>query len=83
MNNPAYSHEKQGTDWDKPLSIGELAVAIGRSERYVRYMKQIGFEMPGSRSTIRQAMEFLKKHPEPVKECRQCRIVPDSAEEIK
>lgn len=83
MNNPAYSHEKQGTDWDKPLSIGELAVAIGRSERYVYYMKRLGFAMIGGRATVRMAMEFLEKHPEPTKQCAKCSSVQDSAEEKK
>lgn len=71
MNNPAYSHEKQGTDWDKPLSIGELAVAIGRSRRYVEYMIQLGFVMIAGRSTIRCAMEFLEVHPHPTSEYKK------------
>lgn len=78
MSNPAYSHEKQGTDWDKPLSREELAVAIGRSERYIRWMKVLGFEMPGGRSTIRAAIEFLKEHPYPVSEGRKFQKVPVS-----
>lgn len=75
MNNPAYSHEKQGTDWDKPLSREELAESIGRTGRYVNYMKSLGFEMPGGRSTIRLAMEFLKKHPNPPAEYRKFKNV--------
>ena len=83
MHNPAYSHEKQGTDWDKLLSKCELAMALGRSQRYISYMKQLGFEMPGGRSTIRLAFEFLKAHPEPIKEYMLCKQLRDTASEDK
>jgi hypothetical protein len=52
-------------DPDVLLSPCELANALNRSERYVRHMKEKGFEMVGNRATLNQAIEFLKVCPKP------------------
>ncbi len=54
------------------LAPKELAAALGRSLRYIQYMKKLGFEMPGNRATIKEAREFLKKHPNP---CWEAEII--------
>ena len=47
------------------LTIDELAEKLKRSPRYVRYMKAKGFEMPGGRATLSQAICFLRKVKKP------------------
>lgn len=50
---------------NKRLSVCELADALGRSVRYVIYMKARGFIMIGGRATVPEALEFLEKTPKP------------------
>jgi hypothetical protein len=47
--------------YSKLLSASELALELGRSVRYVYYMKAKGFVMIGERATKAQALEFLSK----------------------
>lgn len=46
---------------EKLLSASELALELGRSVRYVYYMRAKGFIMIGDRATKSQALEFLFK----------------------
>ncbi|TXH52225.1 MAG: hypothetical protein E6Q97_16630 [Desulfurellales bacterium] len=55
----------------KLLSIKELASALGRSRTYVHAMKRLGFRMPGNRSTIESALQFLELHPMPRSRSRE------------
>ena len=50
---------------ERLLSVKELADALGRSVRYVFYMKAKGFEMPGGRTTLSEALRFLEKNDHP------------------
>lgn len=49
------------------LSVKELAKQLGRSERYVWWMRARGFEMPGGKATLTEAREWLSDHPQPSK----------------
>lgn len=53
------------------LSTKELANMLGRSEKYIYYMRLCGFIMPGGRATIEDAILFLKEHPNPCAEHRK------------
>ncbi len=46
---------------NKLLSVCELADALGRSVRYVVYMKARGFTMRGGRATLSEALRFLEE----------------------
>ena len=50
---------------DRLLSVKELAGALGRSERYIWYLRACGFQMPGGRASLREAKEFLLTCPHP------------------
>lgn len=50
---------------DSLLSVKELASALNRSRTYIFAMKRSGFLMPGNRASVRQAMAFLVRNPEP------------------
>ena len=54
---------------EKLQSRKELAAELGRSVRYIASMKARGFQMPGGRATVSQALEWLAKNPTP---CRRC-----------
>lgn len=41
------------------LSVKQLADALGRSERYVWYMRRMGFRMPRGRASLADARDFL------------------------
>ena len=41
------------------LSVKQLADAIGRSERYIWYMRRMGFKMPRGRASLKDARDFL------------------------
>ena len=43
------------------LTMDELADKLKRSRRYVQYMRYRGFEMPGGRATLKEAVDFLGK----------------------
>lgn len=47
------------------LATKELAAALGRSRRYVQAMKRAGFVMTGGRASVREAREWLVRHPPP------------------
>lgn len=47
------------------LSTKELAVALKRSESYVKQMKRRGFRMVGGRTTLRDALGWLARNPRP------------------
>jgi hypothetical protein len=47
------------------LSVKDLAAALHRSTRYVWHLRCVGFEMPGGRATLADAIEFLRDHPHP------------------
>jgi hypothetical protein len=46
------------------LNITQLAAELGVSAVFIKRMKWAGFPMPGGRSTIRWALDWLKAHPE-------------------
>ena len=43
------------------LTMDELADKMKRSRRYSQYMRYRGFEMPGGRATLKEAIDFLRK----------------------
>jgi hypothetical protein len=47
------------------LSIKELAQKLKRSVRYVLAMRRRGFRMPGDRTTLTSAIDWLDKNPRP------------------
>lgn len=49
----------------KLLSVKEIASQIGRSDRYVWWMRQKGFKMVAGRATLEDAMRFLEANPKP------------------
>lgn len=53
------------TATEQPLTAKELAIALNRSLRYVRYMKAKGFEMPGNTATYTEAKRWLVRNPPP------------------
>ena len=55
------------------LSASELALELGRSVRYVYYMKAKGFVMIGERATKAQALEFLLKVKKPCESSKSCK----------
>ncbi len=50
-------------EWGELLSVKELADRMNYSENYVRAMKRDGFPMPGRRSTVLDALQWLEKNP--------------------
>lgn len=53
------------------LSVKELAAVLKKSEMFVYYMRWTGFEMPGGVAKLSDALEFLKRHPNPCSEFRR------------
>lgn len=53
------------TPTDRLLTSKELAAALGRSTRYVRYMRAKGFVMPGNTATLNEARGWLVRNPSP------------------
>ena len=53
------------TDQNKLLSIKELSAELGRDRSYVTAMKSRGFRMPGGRSTLASALDWLNRNPKP------------------
>jgi hypothetical protein len=49
------------------LGVKDLARVLGRSERYIWYMRSRGFRMSGGRSTLDAAIAWLEANPEPCK----------------
>ena len=49
-------------------TVAELAEKLKRSESFIKNMKRRGFEMPGARATVSQAIEWLRENPLP---CRK------------
>lgn len=47
------------------LTTKELAAALNRSVRYVRYMRAKGFAMPGNTATLTEARGWLARNPPP------------------
>lgn len=50
---------------DELLCVKELADRMGHHANFVYAMKSDGFPMPGGRSTVHAALEFLERHPKP------------------
>lgn len=50
---------------EKLLTIDELASALGRSRRYVAYMRARGFQMPGNLATVSEARAWLARNVAP------------------
>lgn len=46
------------------FKAGELAAALGVKGPFVTQMKHAGFKMPGGRSTLRWALDWLKANPD-------------------
>lgn len=53
------------------LDCKELACALKRSVRYVYAMRQRGFKMPGNRTTITAALDWLGSNPPPTRKMNQ------------
>lgn len=53
------------TATEQLLTSKELAIALNRSLRYVRYMRAKGFEMPGNTATLTEARGWLVRNPPP------------------
>jgi hypothetical protein len=53
--------EQVSADDPRLFNMGDLAKILGVDRGYVRRMKSSGFKMPGGRSTVRRAHEFLDK----------------------
>jgi hypothetical protein len=53
------------------LTAKELAGKLKRAVTYVYAMRKAGFEMPGKRSTVGDAIAFLRRCPEPRKRREQ------------
>jgi DNA-binding CsgD family transcriptional regulator len=51
----------------KLLSMKELADALGRSPKYVQYMRRRGFKIIAGRATLSSAIVFLQKCDQPCK----------------
>lgn len=49
----------------KLLSQKELAEALGRSPKYVQWMRRRGFRFVGGRATLSAALIFLQANPNP------------------
>lgn len=47
------------------LTTKELAAMLKRAPSYVYAMRARGFPMPGDRATLREALAWLTKHPQP------------------
>lgn len=58
---------------DELHSRKELAALLKRSDDYIGAMVFLGFIMPGGRASLRGAMSFLLRHPQPVREAREKR----------
>lgn len=52
------------TDLDEMHDVKGLALALKRNRTYVSDMRAAGFEMPGSRASLRMALQWLADHPE-------------------
>lgn len=59
---------------EKLLTIKQLASELGRSRRYVSYMKRGGFQMPGGLATVTEARSWLARNEPP------CAGIPRRAE---
>jgi hypothetical protein len=44
-------------------NVGQLAKALGVSPCFIKRMKYAGFPMPGGRSTVEWALEWLRANP--------------------
>jgi hypothetical protein len=44
-------------------NIGQLSKALGVSPCFIKRMKYAGFQMPGGRSTVDWALEWLRANP--------------------
>lgn len=49
------------------LTTKEIAAMLKRAPSYVYAMRARGFQMPGGRATLRQAMQWLEINPQPRK----------------
>lgn len=47
----------------KLLNIGQLAAELGVPRGFVTAMKACGFRMPGGRSTVEWALQWLRDNP--------------------
>ena len=46
------------------LSVKELAWRLNRHPNYVYLMRKAGFKMPGNRTTLEAALEWLEANPD-------------------
>lgn len=49
---------------DEPICAKELAAALKRCDGYVSAMRTAGCPMPGGRTTLRLALDWLLAHPD-------------------
>ncbi len=52
-------------NYNQLLVAKEMADALRKSRRYVVYMMQRGFKMPGGMATIEEARAWLARNPSP------------------
>ena len=53
------------------MSVKEAADFLGRSERYIKYLKNCGLEIIGGKITKEALLNCLKEHPNPCKDARK------------
>jgi hypothetical protein len=58
---------------EKLYTAKELAGELGRSYRFVFWMRKRGFEMPGGTATLAEARAWLRANPQP---CRRSFAAP-------
>lgn len=49
----------------EPLTIKKLAATLQRNRTYVHAMKRKGFQMPGGKATLEEALSWLARNPPP------------------
>jgi hypothetical protein len=50
---------------DRLFTVKELAGELKRSRRFVTWMRQRGFQMPGGTATLAEARDWLRANPKP------------------
>lgn len=46
------------------LNVSQLAKALGVPTCFIKRMKWAGFQMPGGRSTVKWALDWLRRNPD-------------------
>lgn len=64
MNDTIQQYDTQLLTTGPLLTIKELAWEMKRHPSYIYAMRQAGFKMPGYRTTLAAAMDWLAKNPD-------------------